>query len=51
MVKQGSNWVISASGGVNIHPGQIVATARESAAPAVARSKAAKPAGAGWYWN
>ena len=40
MVKQGHNWVISASGGVNIRPGEIVSQARESSAPAEARAKA-----------
>jgi len=51
MVKQGSNWVISASGGVNFIPGEIMSKARESAAPAAARSKAANPGKSGWYWN
>jgi hypothetical protein len=51
MVKQGSNWVISASGGVTIRPGDIVGKARESTAPAAARSKALNPGKTGWYWN
>ena len=37
MVKQGHNWIISASGGVYIRPGEIVSQARESSAPAEAR--------------
>ena len=51
MVKQGKNWVISASGGVMIHPGDLVAKARESAAPAAARGKAVRTGTSGWYWN
>ena len=51
MVKQGSNWVISASGGVLIHPGDQVAKARESEAPAEARTKAVNTGKHGWYWN
>ena len=51
MVKQGHNWIISASGGVNIHPREILATARDSSAPAVARSKAQNPGKTNWYWN
>jgi hypothetical protein len=51
MVKQGNNWVMSASGGVTILPGEIVGKARQSADPAAARSKAAKPDKAGWCWN
>jgi hypothetical protein len=51
MVKQKSNWVISASGGVCILPGEIVGKARQSSAPAEARSKAAKAGQTGWYWN
>ena len=43
MVKQGHNWIISASGGVNIRPGEIVSKARESSAPAEARTKARVP--------
>ncbi len=51
MVKQGTNWVISASGGVMIHPADQVAKARESAAPAAARAKAVNTGKSGWYWN
>jgi hypothetical protein len=49
-VKQGTNWVFSASGGVMIQPSEVVAKARESAAPADARTKAAN-SGKSWYWN
>jgi hypothetical protein len=51
MVKQGRNWVISASGGVTIRPGEIVAKASQSDAPAEARSKAVKTGSTTWYWN
>ena len=56
MVKQGHNWIISASGGVNIRPGEIVSQARESSAPAEARGTrrmvGARNAGkSNWYWN
>ena len=51
MVKQGRNWIISASGGVNIHPGDVVGHSRESSAPAVARAKARSVGTSNWYWN
>jgi hypothetical protein len=50
MVKQGDNWIISASGGVSICPGEIVGQSRESSAPGEARSKIRR-AGNAWYWN
>jgi hypothetical protein len=51
MVKQGSNWIISASGGVNIQPSGIAGGARESSAPAAARVKAKAAGAKAWYWN
>jgi hypothetical protein len=51
MVKRGSNWVISASGGINIRPAQFVSKAQENAAPAEARSKAARTGKSALYWN
>ena len=51
MIKQGRNWVISASGGVSIRPGAIVSQARESSAPAEARAKARAAGKSTWYWN
>ncbi len=55
MVKQGDNWIISASGGVAIHPGSILGRAQESSAPVEARNKAREGSRAtgktGWYWN
>ena len=51
MLQKGTNWIISASGGVNISPGQIASQARESSAPAEARVKARNAGNAKWYWN
>ncbi len=51
MVKQGHNWIISASGGISIHPGKIAGQARESSAPAEARAKAQSAGRSAWYWN
>jgi hypothetical protein len=51
MVKQGQNWIISASGGVNIRPGEIVLHARQSSAPTEARVKAQNTGKSNWYWN
>jgi hypothetical protein len=51
MVRQGRNWVISASGGVSIRPDTAVSTARESSAPAEARAKARSAGKSSWYWN
>ena len=51
MVKQGPNWIISASGGVNICPGKILSKASESSTPAEARTKARGAKKSTWYWN
>jgi hypothetical protein len=51
MVKQGSNWIISASGGIDICPGEIVRHARQSSAPAEARRRALNAGNTAWYWN
>ncbi len=57
MLKQGANWIISASGGVNIHPGGVLSKARQSTAPAEARGHHVRMVGARsagkvkWYWN
>ena len=57
MVKQGPNWIISASGGVNIRPGEIVSQVRTSTAPAEARGHHVRMVGArnagksNWYWK
>jgi hypothetical protein len=51
MVRHGQNWIISASGGINICPGNVVTKARESSSPAEARAKAMGVAKSNWYWN
>ncbi len=51
MVQQGRNWVLSASGGVAIRPGEIVSQARQSSAPAEARAKVVSAGKRTWYWN
>ena len=51
MLKKGHNWVISASGGVAIHPGEVLEKAQKSDAPAAARVKAAPGESARWCWN
>jgi hypothetical protein len=51
MIKKSSNWIISASGGVNIQPGTIASHARQSSAPGEARLKAKAADKSPWYWN
>jgi hypothetical protein len=51
MVKQGHNYIISASGGVNIQPGRTASHARQSSVPAEARLKARSAGKSLWYWN
>lgn len=51
MLKKGHNWIISASGGVAIQPGEILGKAQKSEAPAAARAKALAADSAKWYWN
>ena len=51
MLRKGHNWVISASGGVAIHPWGMVEKAQASEAPAAARAKAAPSDSSAWYWN
>ena len=51
MLRKGHNWVISASGGVAIHPSGMVERAQASEAPAVARAKAAPSDSSAWCWN
>lgn len=49
-VKKGRNWLISASGGVQMFPGQVAAQTETSAALAPARDQlAARPTH--WWWN
>ncbi len=50
VLQKGSNWLISASGGVLINSWQIAAKAEQSAELAPAREKA-EPKAQGWWWN
>jgi hypothetical protein len=51
MLRKGSRWVISASGGVTIRSSEIVARARPGAAVDAARDKLAPASHSGWYSN
>jgi hypothetical protein len=51
MLKKGRNWIISASGGVAIHPMEIVEKAKTSDAPAAVWGKATPGNSAKWCWN
>jgi hypothetical protein len=51
MLKKGTNWVISASGGVMIRPVEFVENARKDDAPSAARTKTAAGKSAAWFWN
>jgi hypothetical protein len=49
-LKKGRNWIISASGGVEINSWEVAHRAEMS--PAVAAVRQAKPAAVkGWYWD
>jgi len=50
VLRKGRNWLISASGGVQIEPWSIV-DKREAASLAPARAQAAAANGARWWWN
>ena len=50
-VKKGSNWVISASGGVEIHPWQVVEKLEKSASLAADRQRAVPHNPKTWWWN
>jgi hypothetical protein len=50
-VKKGSNWLLSASGGVMIDPWKIVAEKRQQSETLTAsRADAVAPEGAAWWW-
>jgi hypothetical protein len=49
-VKKGSNWIISASGGVEIHPAEIVSKTEKTEALAPVRASAGTTSKA-WWWN
>ena len=51
-VKKGSNWIISASGGVLINSWEMAAKSEpDGGALAPVRDKAAAPESAAWWWN
>jgi len=50
VVRKGRNWVISASGGVQIHSWGIVEKSEVAEAPAALRAKVA-PQNDAWWWN
>ena len=50
VLKKGSNWLISASGGVLVPSWNIAAKSEQSASVAPAREKAT-PEGQNWWWN
>lgn len=51
ILKKGSNWVISASGGVQIQPYFALEHVETADAPAEIRAKAEARAGDNWWWN
>lgn len=51
VMKRGSNWVISASGGVMLNSWSIADRVEQDEAPADARAKSAPAEGARWWWN
>ena len=51
LLKRGSNWVISASGGVMLNSWSIADRVEQSDAPADARQKAAPAEDTRWWWN
>jgi hypothetical protein len=50
LLKKGTNWVISVSGGVAITSWQVAANVKADEAPAQARQKAAAKANR-WWWD
>jgi hypothetical protein len=51
MIQKGTNWIVSASGGVAIHAWAVADKAQKSDEPAAARAKAAPADKAKWCWN
>jgi len=51
VMKKSHGWTITVSGGVAIRPWEILATAKDSKEPAVAREKAMPDTTGKWYWN
>ncbi len=50
-VKKGGRWVVSASGGIQFQPWEVVASTSESADVAEARTGALATRDAGWWWD
>jgi hypothetical protein len=51
MLQRGSNWIISASGGVKINPWAAAEKTEESQSLAAPHAKAAPVAAGNWWWN
>jgi len=51
MVKSGRNWIISASGGVQVNSWFVIDKVEQGEAPAKARAEATPTADASWCWN
>ena len=51
LLKRGSNWVISASGGVQVNSWNVADKVSQSDAPAGVRTKAAPGGNTNWWWN
>jgi hypothetical protein len=50
-LKKGSNWIITASGGIEIRPGKFLDKVEQSPALKPAHDEAVKNAGKRWWWN
>ena len=51
VVKKGSSWVISASGGISLNSWFVADKVAQSDAPATVRAKAAADENTNWWWN
>lgn len=51
VLKKGRNWIISASGGVEINSFAATKDVKQSESLAPLRTKAAPPTTASWWWN
>lgn len=51
LARKGANWVISASGGVNLQPWAVVDKVETSDALAPVRAKSTAAADTAWWWN
>lgn len=50
-IKKGDNWIISASGGIQIHSWGVADRKEQTTALAPVRQKAAPAQSSGWWWN